>query len=73
MTFKGAKITIKEIAEAVKRLVGDVEIEYKEARAGDYGGVIVSADKAERELGWQPKVTFEEGVKRYIEWYKQSR
>lgn len=67
-----APVTVKEIAEVVRRLVGDVEIEYKEVRAGDYGGAIVSADKAKRELGWQPKVTFEEGVKRYIEWYKQS-
>jgi len=53
--------------------VGDVAIEYKEARPGDYGGAIVSAAKAKKELGWQPRVDFEEGVRRYIEWYKQSQ
>ena len=66
-------VTIKEIAETVKKLVGDVAIEYKEARPGDYGGAIVSAAKAKKELGWQPRVDFEEGVRRYIEWYKQSQ
>jgi len=54
-------------------LVGDVKIEYKEARPGDYEGKIVSSDKAKRELGWQPRVDIvdiEEGIKRYIDWYK---
>jgi UDP-glucose 4-epimerase len=65
-------ITVKEVAEAVKKLIGNVEIEYKEGRPGDFEGKIVSAEKAKRELGWEPKVDFEEGVKRYIEWYKDS-
>ncbi len=65
-------VSIKEVAETVKKLVGDVDIEYKEARAGDYEGKIVSGDKAKKELGWQPRVDFEEGIRRYIEWYKES-
>ena len=65
-------ITVKEVAETVKKLVGDVEIEYKEERPGDFEGKTVSAEKAKRELGWEPKVDFEEGVRRYIEWYKNS-
>ena len=65
-------VTIKEIAETVRKLVGDVPIEYKETRPGDYSGAQVSAQKAKDELGWEPKVDFEEGVKRYIEWYRQN-
>ena len=65
-------ITVKEVAETVKNLIGDVEIEYKEERLGDFEGKIVSAEKAKRELGWEPKVDFEEGVQRYIEWYKNG-
>ena len=66
-------ITVKEVAETVKKLIGDVEIEYKEKRPEDFEGKVVSAEKAKRELGWEPKVDFEEGVRRYIEWYKQNR
>src|SRR3972149_4294382 len=65
-------ITIKEVAETVKKLVSSVQIEYKEARAGDYAGKTVSADKALRELGWKPKTDFEEGMKRYIAWYREN-
>lgn len=60
------------MAETVKKLVGKVDIEYKEARAGDYAGKIVSGKKASRELGWQPRVDFEKGMRRYIQWYKKT-
>lgn len=65
-------VTIKEIAETVQKLVGHTRVEYKETRPGDYSGSIVSAAKAKSELGWEPKVSFEEGVRKYIEWYKSS-
>ena len=66
-------ITVRVVAETVKKLIGNVEIEYKEERPGDFEGKDVSAEKVKKELGWEPKVDFEEGVKRYIEWYKQNR
>lgn len=65
-------VTIKEIAETVQRLVGNVEIEYRDARAGDYQGKLVSIEKARKELNWEPKVNLEEGIARYIEWYKEN-
>lgn len=62
-------VSIKEIAETVESVVGNVKIEYKEARPGDYKAKIVSAEKAKEELGWEPKVDLEEGIRRYTEWY----
>ena len=44
-------MTIKQIAETVKELMGDVEIVYTPARPGDFGGKVVSSERAERELG----------------------
>lgn len=67
------QITIKQIAETVKKLLGNVQIAYVAARAGDYEGKNVSAEKAKRELGWSPQITFEEGMKKYIEWRKVSK
>ena len=65
-------ITVKEVAETVKKLIGDVEIEYKEGRPGDFEGKKVSTEKAKKELGWEPNVDFEEGVRQYIEWYQKG-
>jgi nucleoside-diphosphate-sugar epimerase len=65
-------ITVKEVAETTKELIGDAEIEYKEKRPGDFEGEVVSAEKAKRELGWEPRMDFEEGMREYIEWYKEN-
>lgn len=67
------KLTIKIIAEKFRDLIGNVEIIFKDARPGDYQGVTVSIDKAKRELGWEPIVPFENGLKMYIDWYKKSK
>ena len=64
-------VTILDIAKTVQELVGDTEIVFTEGRPGDFSGKEVSSERAERELNWQPKVLFKEGVRRYIEWYKE--
>jgi UDP-glucose 4-epimerase len=61
-------VTIKQIAERVKDLIGDVEIVYTPARPGDFGGKIVCSQRALRELSWSAATPFSEGVKRYVEW-----
>lgn len=66
------KISIKQIAETVRRLIGKGAIEYVPARPGDFRGKEVSSQRAKVELGWEPKVGFEEGVRRYIHWYKEG-
>lgn len=65
------KVTIKQIAETIQSLVGHVKIEYVPARGGDFSGKDISSDLAKKELGWEPKIPFEEGVSRYIQWYKE--
>lgn len=65
-------VTVKEVAEAVQKLIGNVRIEYKETRPGDFPGRNIPYQKAKRELAWEPEVDFEEGARRYIEWYRGS-
>jgi UDP-glucose 4-epimerase len=64
------RVTIKQIAETVQKVLGNVKIEYVPARPGDFSGKEVSSQLAKNELGWEPRMPFEEGVRRYIEWYK---
>ena len=66
------KISIKDIAETIKKILGDVKIEYIEGRPGDFSGKEISNKKAKEELGWKPKMCFEDGVKKYIDWYQEQ-
>ena len=66
------RITIKQIAETIQKIIGDVKIEYTSARAGDFSGKEVSSELVKRELGWEPKVGLEEGIRRYLKWYRQQ-
>ena len=66
-------VTIKEVAEAVQELIGDVRIEYVPARPGDHAvNRSSSNEKAKRELGWTPEVDLKEGIRRYLEWYRTN-
>lgn len=65
------KVTIKQIAETIKKVIGDVKIEFTPARPGDFSGKEVSSELAKKELSWEPKVNFEEGVRRYVKWFKE--
>ncbi len=61
-------VSIRQIAETVRDLIGNVAIEYTPARPGDFGGKVVCSRRARQELGWSAATPFAEGVRRYIEW-----
>jgi UDP-glucose 4-epimerase len=62
------KVTIKEIAETVAKIVGNTEIEYVPARPGDFSGKEIDSSRALNDLGWSATTSFEDGVKSYVEW-----
>ncbi|MGO9899582.1 MAG: NAD-dependent epimerase/dehydratase family protein [Solirubrobacteraceae bacterium] len=65
-------VTIKQIAETVQELIGNVEIVYTPARPGDFGGKVVCSERARRELGWTASTPFPEGVRRYVAWRREQ-
>ena len=66
-------ISIKEIAETIKEQIDEeVSVEYIPERLGDYEGKEASNDKIKRLLSWEPKIDFEEGMKKTIEWFKKN-
>ena len=66
------KITVREIAERIRTILGDVQINDAGGRPGDFAGKEISNRRAKEELGWEPKIPFEEGLRRYIEWHLQQ-
>jgi UDP-glucose 4-epimerase len=67
----GHYISINELAKTIIRITGSSStIKYTSAVKGDADHTLANSEKANRELGWSPKVKVAEGLKKYIEWYK---
>ena len=69
-------VSIKEVAEMVREIVNDkIKIEYDSSRQDDYQGTIPSdpeIEKQNRELDWEAGADIEDGIKKYVEWYKSA-
>jgi len=60
----GEFITIKRIVEELRKIFGEIKVDYKPPRPGDFRGVIVSIEKAKKILGWTPKTSFRKGLRK---------
>jgi len=63
-------VSIREIAETVKALAGNITVEYGPSRPGDFAARKVRIDRARAELGWEPRVSFADGMARTFDWYR---
>jgi len=63
-----------EFAPMLEKIVGHpLEVKRSDWRPGDQRVYVSDIRKAESMLGWTPKVTVAEGVKRLAEWVKENR
>jgi nucleoside-diphosphate-sugar epimerase len=69
----GGRISLNTLFETIRDLVAArVDPIYAAPRAGDVKDSQADISKARRILGYQPIVSFEEGLARTVEWYRTS-
>ena len=67
----GERIDLNETFRVLKKLTGyRGELKYGPERAGDVKHSLADLSASKKHLGYEPKVNFEEGLRRTIEWYK---
>lgn len=66
-------VTMNQMVKKMQEIFGDLEIKHAPPRPHDFEGAITSIKKAKDFLGWKPKVTFAEGLKKYIEFLKSPK
>ena len=69
----GRRVDLNETFRILKTLTGyKGEAKYGPERAGDVKHSLADLSRAEKHLGYKPKVNFEEGLRRTIEWYREA-
>src|SRR5213078_3723073 len=67
------EMTIKQFAEEIIRITGTkATIEYRPLPVDDPKVRQPNITRAKEVLGWQPRVTFEDGIKKTIDYFKES-
>ena len=65
----GIPQTVETIIETIRKaLPYEVTVEYTSGTPGDQFGIYGSNEKIRRDLGWTPKIDFQTGMKKMIEW-----
>ncbi len=66
-------VSLKDMVETIEKVLETkADIQYLPAQPGDVERTFASIEKAGRLLGYNPETTFEEGVRRFANWYQQS-
>ncbi len=68
------EMTNLDLTRLLLKLIGKPEslIRYVEDRLGHDRRYAIDCAKAERELGWQPRVSFADGLRETVEWYRTN-
>ncbi len=69
----GSRHTLNELLRHLESLTGKTaDPEYAEGRAGDVRDSQADITKARELIGYEPRVSFEEGLRRTVEWYRSG-
>ena len=70
----GRRADLNEAFRLLKKLTGySGDVKYGPERAGDVKHSLADISRAEKHLGYRPRVSFEEGLRRTIEWYRSQQ
>ena len=68
----GTAVTVGDIVNAVLKATGrNPKVVYDETKPTTIPFRMVSTERIQKELGFKPKYTFEEGIKKAVEWYSE--
>jgi len=69
----GARISLNQLFRALRDLLGSsVKVNYAPVRSGDVKDSQADISRARKLLGYEPLVSFEEGLRRTVEWYRSG-
>jgi nucleoside-diphosphate-sugar epimerase len=69
----GTRFSLNQIFEMLSRIIGfSGAAKYASPRTGDVRHSLADITLAQKQLGYSADVSFEEGLRRTVEWYEQQ-
>jgi nucleoside-diphosphate-sugar epimerase len=69
----GTRITLNQVLKMLERIAGKtIQAKYDQARNGDIRDSQADVSLARKILGYEPRVLFEEGLRRTWDWYRKT-
>ncbi len=72
----GKDVSIKELLELIAKIMGvekyEVELDHRRLRPHDVEKLVASNKKAKEILGWTPKTSLQEGLKKTVYWFMSN-
>jgi nucleoside-diphosphate-sugar epimerase len=70
----GGRVSLNEVTEVLAKISGNkLEVKHEPAREGDIRDSQADITQAREVLGYDPRVDFEEGLRRTLEWYRTTK
>lgn len=69
----GVPTTILELAKALQRVTGSASSIVEDYSQHEPGGLVANIERARGELGYEPKIGLEEGLRTYVSWLSAQR
>jgi len=70
----GSRTSLNELVRKMNGILGsDVPAVYEPARPGDVRHSVADVSKSREMIGYVPRISLEEGLRRVLDWYRQRR
>ena len=67
-------VSLKEMIQTIGQALGkEPKIKQLPMQLGDVDRTYADISKAKKLIGYEPKISFEQGIKNFVEWYKKSK
>jgi UDP-glucose 4-epimerase len=68
----GSRITVNAVIPILEEIVGrEIEVNYEGRQKGDVRHTLADVTKAQKNLGYEPKVRLQDGLRAEYEWIKE--
>jgi UDP-glucose 4-epimerase len=66
-------VSVIQIVKTLEEVIGKkATVSFIEDRKGNFKGRFISSEKAHRLLGWEPEVSYEDAMRKYVDWFLRN-